>query len=114
MVNNVTLQEFFGEVSKENEYLQGGTSYRKETARQAMQVLKTAHDVNHFFKRDGSLAYVSKVLHSANVERQKDVAKMLNVILNELALEKNLSVEEREHLAQRRKNRDHVQLVLAN
>ncbi|RIJ63744.1 hypothetical protein [Rummeliibacillus sp. POC4] len=114
MDNNVTLQEFLKEVSIENEYLQESTTYRKETVQQVIQVLKTVRDVTPFLKRYGALAYVSKVLFSTTLERQKDVAKMLNVILNDLHLKKNLSREFQECLAQRHKNRGPVKLVLTN
>lgn len=109
----VTLEEFFSEIEKENEYLQMSTTYRKETAKQASYVLKAVQDVNPFFKRDEALDCVSKVLYAANLERQRDVAKMLNVILNDLYLTKNMSTELEEHLANRRKNRGPVKLVLS-
>lgn len=114
MPSSVTLQEFFSEVAKTNEYLQDSTTYRRETVRQAMQVLNTVHDVTPFFNRDRALTYVSNVLVTANLERKKDVAKMLNVILNDLHLKKNLSKEFKERLAERRKNRGPLKLVLTN
>lgn len=107
-MRNVTLEEFFIEVEKENKYLQVSTTYRKETAKQALYVLKTVQDVRPFYKRDEALECVSKVLCAANLERQKDVAKMLNVILNDLFLNKNMSVEFKEHLAERSKNRGNI------
>ncbi|MCM3317992.1 hypothetical protein M3603_15340 [Rummeliibacillus stabekisii] len=110
-MNSVTLQELMTEVSNEKEYLQYGTTYRKETVRLAEQVLSYVHDVKPFLRRDIALAYVGKVLN-VNTERQKDVAKMLNVIVNDLYLRKNMSDELLEGLAERRKNRGSLKLKL--
>lgn len=89
---------------------QASTTYRKETAKHALYVLKTVKDVKPFLKRDEALECVTKVLCTENLERQKDVAKMLNVILNDLYLNKNMPTEVKEYLAKRLKNRGPVKL----
>jgi len=109
----VSLQEFVAEVAKENQFLQdGATMYRKQTAALSVQVLQSVQEVAPFLTRETSLQVVSDVLKSFDEDRQADVAKMLHVILTDLTTRTQFTDEFKAKLAERRKNRTNISLVL--
>ena len=77
-----------------------------------LQVLQSVQVVAPFLNRESSLHIVSNVLKSFDEDRQADVAKMLHVILTDLTTRNQFTDEFKTKLAERRKNRKTVSLVL--
>lgn len=108
----VTVQQFEQALLKEAQLLQDATVYRQQTAALSLQVLKTVQDVTPFFSRTDAQKVVSRVLKSADWDRQLDVAKMLHVLLVQMSNQQNYSMEFQRKLAARKRNRGRVSLVL--
>lgn len=109
----VTVQQLEQELMKETQLLvQGATAYRQQTAELSLQVLKTVQDVTPFFNRTGVQKVVFDVLKSVDLDRQLDVAKMLHVLFVQMNNQQNYSAEFQKKLAECKRNRGHVSLVL--
>ena len=89
------------ELQNQASYLEG---YRKRTAQLAMQVLDNVEDVNVFLEMESSLATVKDLLNEDDY-RLHDVAKMLNVLMNELVSKDNLTDEMKQKLEVRKQRR---------
>lgn len=109
---SVAYQDFLSGLEKELKYLKdGGTSYRIKTAELSLMVAKTVKDVSLFLDREVALKTVTKLLPSADFNRLKDVAKMLNVVLGCLNLDTTLSDEVKEKFFERKSKRRALKLV---
>ena len=75
-----TVQQLEQEVLKEQQLLQAATTYRQQTVELALQVVRKGQNTVLFCTKAGAQAAVSKMLPSANHDRQLDVAKMLHVL----------------------------------
>lgn len=96
--------EFVDELVKEVAYMKnGGTKYRQRTAELSLSIAKKVHEVNRFLNREDSFKTVSRLLPDEDLERLKDVSKMLNVVAVDLHLKTNRSVEFKELLSKRMK-----------
>lgn len=73
--------------------------------------LASVSDVSVFLDKSQALNIVREHLKE-DVERQKDVAKMLNVLYSQMYKRENDSPKMREALDQRKRNRGKVKLVL--
>lgn len=109
----VTVQPLEQELVKEVQTLsKEATVYRQQTALLTLGVLKTMQDETPLFSRTAIQKIVLDVLKSANRDRQQDVAKMLHVLFVQLNNHQNYSVEFQQKLAERKRNRRQVSLVL--
>lgn len=109
----VTVQQLEQELLKEAQVLsKEATVYRQQTAALSLEVLKTMQDVTPFFSRVAVQKVVSAVLKSADVDRQMDVAKMLHVLFVQMNNQQNYSADFQQKLAERKRNRGRVSLVL--
>ncbi|GLC90344.1 hypothetical protein [Lysinibacillus piscis] len=109
----VTVQQFEQKLLEEVEFLkQGATTYRQQTAELSLKVLESVHDVTLFFNRIDVMKAVSKVLKTADADRQRDVAKMLNVLYVQMHSEQNRTAELEKQLAERRRKRKKISLIL--
>ena len=109
----VTVQQLEQELLKEAQVLsKEATVYRQQTAALSLEVLKTMQDVTPFFSRVAVQRVVSDVLKSADVDRQLDVAKMLHVLFVQMNNQQNYSEDFQQKLAERKRNRARVSLVL--
>ena len=108
----VINQIFLDELTKELNYLKnGGTSYRVETAELFLNIAKETNDIKAFLDRKNAEEIVTTILSEANIDRIKDVAKMLNVILESLQLETTLTDEVKLKLMERKRKRQPSRLV---
>lgn len=90
----VTQQELLIELEKELQYhLEGGTSYRIQTSRFALQVVEKNRDVAYFIDRDSAYNVVAEALPNQDEYRLQDVSKMISVIVRDLELQKTLPPE---------------------
>lgn len=109
----VTVQQLKKELSKDVELLRnGGTKYRQETAELSLKVLENMHTLTPFMNRAKTLEVVSDELKTADLERKKDVAKMLNVTCVQMNTRQNYSTDFKKKLAERKHNRGEVTLEL--
>ena len=108
----ITHQTFLDELTKELKYLKnGGTSYRVETAELCLHIAKETKDIEVFLDRGSAEEIVTDILSDTNIDRIKDVAKMLNVILESLQLETTLTDEVKLKLMERKRRRQPFRLV---
>lgn len=109
----VTVQQLEQELLKEAQLLnRDATAYRQKTAELSLKVLETVQDVTPFFSRADVQRVVSAVLKTADVDRQLDVAKMLHVLFVQMNNQQNYSADFQQKLAERKRNRGRVSLVL--
>lgn len=109
----VTVQQLEKELLKEVRLLrQEATVYRQQTAELSLKVLETVQDVTPFFNRTSVQQVVSNVLKSTDVDCQLDVAKMLHVLFVQMSNQENYSTAFQKKLAERKRNRGRVSLVL--
>ncbi|MFD0943018.1 hypothetical protein [Savagea faecisuis] len=97
----VIVQQLEQEVLKEQQLLQTATTYRQQTVELALQVVRKAQNTVLFCTKAGSQVAVSKMLPSADHDRQLDVAKMLHVLYIQINNQQQYSVEMQQELAAR-------------
>lgn len=108
----VSYPDFLNELTNEFQYMKnGGTSYRKDTVELSLKVAKEVKNVTPFFNRDVAFETVSEFLPGMDVDRLKDIAKMLNVVLRDLHSKANRSDELKSKLLERARNRKPFRLV---
>lgn len=109
----VTVQQLKDELSKDLELFRNdGTKYRQETTELSLQVLESMHTLIPFMDRTRTLKIVSNELTTADLERKKDVAKMLNVTYVQMNTRQNYSSDFKRELAQRKRQRGKITLEL--
>lgn len=108
----VSFPDFLKELTNEVHYMQnGGTSYRKDTAELSLRVAKEVKNVTPFLNRDVAFQTVSEFLPGTDVDRLKDIAKMLNVVLRDLHSKANRSDALKSNFLERTRNRKPFRLV---
>lgn len=109
----VTVQHLKDELSKDLElFRDGGTEYRQKTTELSLKVLGNVHTLTPFMDRTRTLQIVSNELKTADLERKKDVAKMLNVTYVQMSTQQNYSSDFKRELAQRKRQRGKITLEL--
>lgn len=104
--NNISKEELITELQLELRYHEdGGTGYRQETTRLALQVANSLPDTNIFFDRSQTLQVVRTFVKDVDEYRLLDIAKMLSVITKDLYRKKNMSDEMKAYLLEKRKSR---------
>jgi len=88
-----------------------GTSYRRETAKLSLFVAKQVESVKPFFDRKVACETVAQLLPTKDLERLKDVAKMLHVVLLDLHSKANQSDELKARLTERARKRKSLKLI---
>ena len=106
----VTFESFLSELEKENAEMQSATEYRQTTAKMALDVVKHERKVDLFETREQAYKTLKAYFTKADEERLLDVAKFLNVILNELKKWANLPERVRALLEEKMKNRKPLSL----
>lgn len=110
----VSHSNLINELSKELQYLEnGGTSYRKETARRALTVARETRDIHVFTDRNLAIKTTSNFLIEEDTHRINDVAKMLNVVVSDLHYKASLSDEIKEKLEKRSRIRKPIRIIPA-
>lgn len=109
------------------EYLSEGIDYRYETAKLAYEVFKLTEDINLYESRNNTYSKVddlineAKIYYSAKVSidvgkevkfRKQDIAKMLNTLYVILKNKTNQTIDTREGLELKRKNRE-IKFILS-
>lgn len=108
----VTKPELLKELEDELAYhLDGGTSYRQDTTHYSLSFARTVPDIYVFFSRDDAYQHVRDYYPDLDEDRLKDVSKMLNVIVRDLHMKKNMSEELKAELAKRLKKRKPLSIV---
>ncbi|PLS19229.1 hypothetical protein CVD28_02125 [Bacillus sp. M6-12] len=109
----VSFLEFVKELEQEYKYhANGGTSYRTETAKIALEVAKKTGKSTPFLHREATIQYVTTFFPHLDEERIKDVVKMLHVIAKDLHLKANLSDEMKARLKEKQLNRKSLSFLL--
>ena len=108
----ITHQIFLDELTEELNYLKkGGTSYRVETAELCLHITKEIEDIKVFLDRGNAEKIVTDIFSGTNIDRIKDVAKMLNAILESLQFETTLTDEVKLKLMERKRRRQPIKLA---
>ncbi len=109
----VTVQQLKNELTKDLELFRNdGTEYRQETTELSLKVLGNVHTLTPFMDRTRTLQIVSNELKTIDLERKKDVAKMLNVTYVQMNTRQNYSSDFKRQLAERKSQRGNVTLEL--
>jgi len=108
----VARQDFLDELEKEFEYLKnGGTSYRVDIAELCLFVAQRVEEVDSFFDRENAQKVAASLLPDANLERLRDVAKMLNTVIDCFYLEATTPDEVKKKLLERKRKRKSLKLT---
>lgn len=108
----VSYAKFIDELTDELMFMRAdGTSYRRETAKLSLFVAKRVESVKPFFDRNVAYETVLQLLPAKDLDRLKDVAKMLNVVLLDLHSKANQSDELEARLTERARKRKSLKLV---
>lgn len=73
----------------------GGTDYRKETARLALNIAKKTYDPSLFLNERETVKIVNQLIPYGDQERKKDVSKMLLVMANHITRQRMTPTEKR-------------------
>lgn len=102
-MEEVSFEDFIKELKKEYEYQRnGGTSYRLSSSSLALVTAIETNSVKEFLDKDVAKQTVSYLLPTISNEKVEDVAKLLNIIANDIQYKKNLPNKVREYVQQRR------------
>ena len=102
----ISYQVFLDELARETDWLKnGGTTYRVKTAELSLEVANKTSDIDAFSSRDMVMQLVTMLLPDIDVERAKDVAKMLYTVYSTLELEANIPLDIKQMLFERKKRR---------
>lgn len=101
----IPFSDFLDILKQEYDYHKnGGTEYRKETARLSLEIAMKVKSVVPFLDHMSAKRLVFEYLPLANNQRKDDVAKMLRVLAKKLYLEKNTPNEVKEYVNKKIKN----------
>lgn len=112
MRSTVSKEELLEELRGELEYHKGGgTSYRQETTRFAMQVANQLTSTRPFSNRKKTFVVVKRVLNEKNEHRLLDVSKMLSVVTRDLHNKKTLPDDAKAYVEAKKRNRKPLAFV---
>ncbi|MCK1977073.1 hypothetical protein LNK15_08395 [Jeotgalicoccus huakuii] len=89
-----------------------GTKYRFVTVEKSLEVLSHVHSPEVFSNRESSLELVTKELKNEDLDRNKDVAKLLNVTFKQLKTRQNQTDSFRKKVNERKKANKQITLTL--
>src|SRR5690625_863946 len=108
----VSYVKFINELTDELMFMRAdGTSYRRETAKLLLFAAKQAKSVKPFFDRKVTYETVVQLLPTKDLERLKDIAKMLHAVLLDLHSKANQSDELKARLTGRARKRKSLKLI---
>ena len=107
-----TYEEFIADLKGQLEYqLDGGTSYRIETAKLALQVAKKVNNVELLLERKTSRELTEQLLTEFDDERKLDVAEFLFHSARYLFRKKNMTDEMKSYLKEMKKKNPNITFI---
>lgn len=108
------FEEFYKHLYNQYLYLcDGGTSYRIETSKLALEVVKQIKDIEPFLNLDQTIKIILASFNDIDKDRLNDVSKMLYLSANVVKRRMSMSDEMRKAIEERRKNRKTLRLTKA-
>lgn len=108
----VTKEELVKELAGELHYhSNGGTTYRQDTTRMALEVARQLADTSLFYNRTQSLSAVRSLLRESDEHRLLDVSKMLSVVTRDLHRKKTLPGDVKAYVEVKRKQKKPLTFV---
>lgn len=102
---DLSFEEFEARLREEyNYFLNGGTDYRKQTAKLSLEIALKTNAIEPFFEQETSENIVDKLYPNLDQERKDDVAKFLRVIANNLLFHASLPSEVKEYVEEKMNN----------
>lgn len=112
MAKQVTYREYVQELAKELQYhSNGGTNYRRTTAELALMVAESTANPYSFWEREQVSNELFKRLPGLDTERNKDVSKMLSVVVRDLHNKKNRTQDVQQYVEMKRRKRKPLAFV---
>jgi hypothetical protein len=110
--HEVSFEVFLNELLKEYDYFKnGGTSYRRSTAKLSLLVANRVGEVSPFLDNEITKQIVSKLLPNLDTDKKKDIAKFLYIVAKELHRNANQSFEVKNYIQQKRQNRKPMSFI---
>ena len=115
MTNTHLFEEFYNQLYAQYLYLSdGGTSYRIETSKLALEIAKKEKDIEPFLDRDQTIKVVLSYFSNLDEERLQDVSKMLYLKAKSVKRKNEMSDEMKKEIEKRIRNKGPFKLTKVN
>src|SRR5699024_1960564 len=96
--SNVTYELLMEKLLKEQIRLQDATHYRKDTAKQAIQVVKEQQNPIVYLSESNVISWMERQFPEFDNEKVRDIAKYIRVIVKDIALQETMPISMRNRI----------------